>query len=410
MPTAQGFTQADTTATGFRARVATLLLCLAITALEGYDIQAFGVAAPHMMKELGLGPAAQGWIASAAMLGLVAGAFFGSYLSERLGRRPVLMLSVVMFGVFSIVTAMVESAELLFLVRFLAGAGFGGALPITIAIASEIASERRRALTVTTVFCGLPTGAAIVALFARGMGDVVDWRMIFIAGGVPPIVLAPLVLWLISARQPPVPADHRGPVSDLLGEGRATSTLLIWCVFAMTLLLVYLMLNWLPTLVISKGLSAAEGASAAFVFNLASIAGAFALAAIVDKLGFRWPLCAAYLLLAAVIALMAASDQANIVLMLSALAGFLAVGPQCALYALIPSVYPSHARVLGAGAAVGIGRFGSIVGPMIAGQLRDAGYSANEVFLILAPLAFVACLAVFLLGARNLRTSAALAS
>ena len=378
--------------------ILTLLLCFAIACLEGYDIQAFGVAAPHMMTALSLNSAAQGWIASAAMLGLVIGAFGGGYLAERLGRRRVLAASVVLFGIFSIATAYAAQGYLLFMVRLFAGVGFGGAMPTVLATASELGPQRRRALIVTTMFCGLPVGAAVVAILARSLEQ--DWQPIFIIGGLPPLVLAPLTLLLIPGGRIPNSGRLVGPLQDLLGEGRGVGTLLIWITFAVTLMVVYLMLNWLPTLVITKGLSPADGATAAFAFNLASIAGALVLATIVDRLGFRWPLCVAYLLLAAVIALMAASNRAEIVLALSGLAGFLTVGPQCALYALIPGVYPSHARVLGVGAAVGMGRFGSIVGPLVAGQLRAAGYTANEVFVILSPLPLLACLAIFLLGAR----------
>ncbi len=379
-----------------------LLLCFAIVCLDGYDIQAFGVAAPRMMTALHIGSAAQGWVASAAMLGLVVGAFVGGYLSERIGRRRVLAVSVALFGIFSIVTAFTDRVDILFLVRLFAGIGFGGATPIVIALASELAPQKRRALIVTAMFCGLPVGAAVVAILARGM--VSDWRSIFIIGGLPPLALAPLALWLIPERRITEPAAPASPLRDLLGDGRAVSTVLIWIIFAITLMVVYLMLNWLPTLVIKKGLSPADGATAAFAFNLASIVGALVLATIVDRLGFRWPLCAAYLLLAGVTALMGTSDDARIVLALSGLAGLLSVGPQCALYALIPGIYPAHARVLGVGAAVGMGRFGSIVGPLIAGQLRAAGYSANEVFLFLSPLPLVACLAVFLLGARTIQS------
>lgn len=388
---------------GKLGRAATLGLCLAVAALEGYDIQAFGVAAPHMMKELGLGPEQQGWIGSAAMLGLVVGAFFGGYAADRLGRRVVLALSIAVFGLFSVATAVSSDPTMLFVVRFLAGAGFGGAMPNLIAIAADLSSEKRRAMSVTMMFCGLPAGAAIVALFARSMGEATDWRLIFLIGGVVPLALTPLVLWLVPNAAGRAPEEPRGPLRDLLGSGRAAQTGLIWLTFAVTLLVVYLMLNWLPSLAVSKGLSVRDGAAAAMIFNLASIAGALALAPLVDRVGFRWPLCGAYVALAAVMAAMAFGDAPGAVLTLSALAGFLVVGPQCALYALIPSIYPAHARVLGAGAAVAMGRFGSIVGPLVAGELRAGGVSADQVFLLLAPLPLLAAGAILMLGAHQAR-------
>lgn len=376
----------------------TLLLCFAIIGLEGYDIQAFGVAAPHMMTEIGLGLGAQGWIGSAAMFGLIGGAFLGGIVANRVGVRAILICAMLMFGASSILTAFTPQLSLLLLVRCLAGIGFGAALPLVIAVVGEVAPVRHRALAVTMAFCGLPAGAAVVALYSRMMGEVVDWRAIFVSGGVPPILLAPLVLWFIPRRRHIGKAQGDGVVHGLLGEGRALSTLMIWLTFATTLFVSYLMLNWLPSLVISKGLSASDGADAAFAFNIASIVGAVALAGIVDRVGFRMPLLVAYTGLALVLALISLAREPGMVLGLSAMAGLLVVGPQCALYALIPLIYPADARVLGAGAAVGMGRIGSILGPLIAGQLRAGGYSADDVFLFLAPVPLLAALAIHVLA------------
>lgn len=390
--------------------LAVIILCLGIIGLEGYDIQAFGVAAPHMMRELGLGASAQGIIGSAAMVGLIVGAFSGGILSRNLGLRPLLVAATLLFGACSIGTAYAHGETALILVRLLAGIGFGSALPIVIAIASEISPPSRRTITVTLAFCGLPAGAAAVAIYARSMGQNVDWRMIFISGGILPILLTPFILWLIPDR-PVAQKDRSGNlVTDLLGEGRAASALLIWLTFATTLLITYLMLNWLPTLVVAMGQDAANGAMAAFVFNVASIAGAIFIALLVDRLGFKWPLFMAYVSLALVIACFALSSRAEAILFLSALAGFLVVGPQCALYALIPWIYPTHARVLGAGAAVAMGRVGAIIGPLVAGEFREAGYSASQVFLCLAPVPLMAAGAVFLLGSMSTTRQAAKAA
>lgn len=382
---------------GYR-RLLLLWVCVLAAALEGYDIQAFGVTAPAIAAEFDLNPQRQGWLASAAMLGLVVGAFGGGYLADRFGRRLVLAASIILFGVFSLATAAATSEPLLFCARFAAGVGFGGATPNLIAIASDLAPLRRRTLTVTMVFCGLPAGAALVSQLARAMGEAMHWRTIYIVGGIAPLLLIPLVLWLVPRGVALRTATSAGTWRSLFGAGRAGSTLLIWFVFATTLLLVHLMLNWLPSLIIAKGFDGATGATAAMAFNLASIAGAFVLATLVDRKGFRWPLTLTYGLLAAAIVLLAFSERLEWVIALSSAAGFLVVGPQCALYALVTSIYPPGTRVFGAGAAVGMGRFGSILGPVIAGNLRGAGFTADQVLMVIAPLALVAALATFILG------------
>lgn len=376
-----------------------IAICTLIALLEGYDVQAFGVAAPRLVVELALTASQQGWAGSAAMIGLIVGGFLGGWTADRIGRRPVLSISVAMFGFFSVFTAFSGSFETLLLARLATGLGFGGAMPNLIAIASEISAIERRALNVTVVFCGLPAGAALVAMVARLYGPNFDWRSLFVVGGMLPLPLVPTVLYFLPETRPvSTETVDRNVVRALFGESRALKTLLVWSIFMLTLLVVYLMLNWLPTLVIAKGLRPEDGSSAAMIFNLMSIVGAVALAPLVSRFGFRWPLTLAYCVLAAVMMLLAAIEVPWMVLALSGFAGVLVVGPQCTLYALISTIYAQDMRGLGAGAAVGIGRFGSIAGPLVAGELRQAGWSAGKVFLVVAPLALIAAAAVFFLG------------
>ncbi|HEY8616362.1 MFS transporter [Phenylobacterium sp.] len=378
-----------------------VVICFLIAALEGYDIQAFGVSAPKLAPELGLNPGQVGWAASAAMIGLVFGAFGGGWLSDRIGRRPVLTVSVALFGVFSVVSAYAPNYEMLLLARLATGVGFGGAMPNLMAVATEISPPHRRAATVTTMFCGLPAGGAAVALIARFAPDL-DWRTLFLIGGVAPILLAPVIHLLLPETRPAhdPAADHRLGAA-LFGEGRLAATLLLWLVFMLTLVVLYLMLNWLPSLVIAKGLTPQDGSAASLSFNLASIVGALLLGFVVDRAGYRWPLTVTYALLAGVMLLLAQATGLGPVLLLAGLAGFLVLGAQYALYAVAPVLYPPHVRAAGGGAAIGVGRFGSIAGPLLAGELRQIGWSAGEVFALMAPVvlaAGAACLALGFLG------------
>lgn len=361
-------------------------ICFGIAALEGYDIQAFGVAAPHMAPELGLGPAELGWAGSAAMFGLVVGALSGGWLADRFGRRPVLTVSVALFGIFSVVTALAQSFEVLTLARLATGIGFGGAMPNLIAIATEISPPNRRAMTTTSMFCGLPAGGAVVALLAQFGGESLDWRMIFLIGGALPILLAPVVFFFLPETRPAPTEDLDGRVMrGLFAEGRATATLLIWVIFALDLLVTYLLLNWLPTLVVAKGFTAVEGASASFWMNIASVGGALLLGWTADRFGYRWLLVSVYAGLAVALYVLAQATGMPAVIAGSAAAGLTVVGGLYVLYALAPSYYPPHIRAAGAGAAIAVGRLGSIGGPLIAGELRAAGYGPGDVLMALIP-------------------------
>lgn len=380
---------------------ATVALCFAVAVLEGFDIQAIGVAAPRLAPEFGLSPDQMGWVFAISNVGLVIGASLGGWLADRTGRKPVLLGAVVTFGAFTLLTSLVSGFAGLFAVRLLAGLGFGAALPNMMAIAAEISgASSRQASTASTVFCGMPLGGGVSALLTQLLRPDVDWRVLFVAGGVLPLLLAPALFLFMpeTLHRRPQGASTVGVAAALFGEGRATPTLLLWLAFFPTLLILYLILNWLPTLVVAKGLDRSVAPQASLAFNFASVAGALLLGRIVDRFGARAPLALAYAGLIATLVAMGASSSLGAILFWSGLAGFLLLGANYALYGVAASYYPESSRGVGSGASVAIGRVGSIAGPVIAGMLLGAGATAGNVVLYMAPVAAVAGAAVFLLG------------
>ena len=370
-------------------------ICFLVAALEGYDIQAFGVAAPKLIPQLGLGPAEQGWAASAAMVGLVAAAFVGGWLADRVGRKPVLVGSVLIFGLGSLWTAFIHDYEMLLAARLVTGLGFGGALPNLIAMAAELSPPGRRGATTSAMFCGMPVGGTAVALVTRLAGDGLDWRAIFLVGGALPLLVVPLIiLWLPETRPERKAATSTSMFKEILGRDRIGPTLLLWTANFLTLIVLYLMLNWLPTLIVAKGHAATDGAAASLMFNLFGVAGALLVGFLVDRAGYRWSLLVIYALLAGMMFALAGAGQVTALVVFAAAAGFLVHGGLYSLYGLPPRLYPPSVRAAGAGAAVGIGRFGSIVGPVLAGELRHAGWPPGQVFGAMLPVVLVAGAAV----------------
>ncbi|HYJ42801.1 MAG TPA: MFS transporter [Steroidobacteraceae bacterium] len=379
-----------------------IALCMAVAVLEGFDIQAMGVAMPRLGPEFGLDADAKGWLFSVNNIGMVLGAAVGGWLADRTGRRPVLLSAVALFGLFTFWVAIAKSYDALVTARFLAGLGFGAALPNMMAIAAELSSPARRALTASLVFCGLPIGGGTVALLTQVFPPDFDWRTWFIIGGVLPMVLLPGLRWLLPETL--VPEQRQGPkdrtplLEALFGGGRTMPTLLLWLTFLPTLLILYLMLNWLPTLVVAKGLDRAVAPQASLAFNWASVAGALAAGWLVDRFGPRWPLTLAYAgLIASLVALGAATNH-TMIIAYSGIAGFLLLGANYALYGVAPSYYPTIMRGTGSGASVGVGRVGSILGPLAAGIMLSGGQSAVDVVQYMAPVAAVAGIAVFALS------------
>jgi MFS transporter, AAHS family, 3-hydroxyphenylpropionic acid transporter len=372
-----------------------IALCFAVAIPEGYDLQSIGVAAPKLIPALHLAKAQTGWAFSASLFGLIVGAMIGGWLADRVGRKPVLIGSVAAFGVFSLATVLSSDFSSLFLWRLTTGLGLGGAMPNLIAMAREISSPSRRALTSSMMFAALPVGGASAALYARFGAH--GWGDIFVLGGIVPLGLAALVAWkLPETRRPDAQAGaDRQTLAALFAGGRAAATLALWTSFILTNIIVYLLLNWLPTLAVAKGLGASSALFTSVGFNLGGIAGALLLALAVDRLGARWPMAAGYVALVLVMLILAVAHGAILIVALSGAGGFLALGVQYILYGMTPAYYEAETRGATAGAAVGVGRVGSILGPLVGGGLLGAG--AGAVALAMAPVALAAGAGVLLL-------------
>jgi len=378
----------------------TIALCFLVAVVEGFDIQAIGIAAPQLAPQFGLSPGQMGWIFAISNIGLVIGASFGGWFADRVGRKPVFIAAVLIFGVFTLLTTLASTFALLFAVRLCAGLGFGAALPNMMAVAAEISTPERRAVTAAAMFAGMPLGGGSSALLTQVLPPDFDWRVLFIVGGVFPLLLAPALHFFMvetlkrgEARKSRVNAWHA-----LFGEGRASATLLLWLAFLPTLLILYLILNWLPTLMVAKGMGRAVAPQASLLFNFGSVAGALLCAWLVDRYDPRWPLTVAYLgLIGALFALSGATSPAAMVI-LSGAAGFFLLGANYALYGVAPQYYPTHIRGTGSGASVAVGRVGSIIGPLLAGAWLGSGTTASGVVSYLMPVALVAGIAVFWLS------------
>lgn len=375
-----------------------LPVCFAIATLEGFDLQAAGVAAPALGPDLGLSPRQLGLFFSAATFGLILGAVIGGRVSDLKGRRATLLLSVFLFGAFSILTALAWDDTSLIAFRFLTGLGLGGALPSLLAITAETQAPDRRAGAVAILYAGFPTGGAIAALVSMA-GAGMEWRMVFLIGGLAPLLIVPFIALLAIPRAPSTVAGRGREFARLVDRSAIRVSLLLWSAFALALLVLYLLLNWLPTLLISRGLSPGVAAAAQFAFNaVGALAGLATGAALRRWRTERIVLTAFALLILSLAALAAMPATAAAAVMLSAFAGAAMVSVQALLYAQATAAYPPEIRGTGVGAAVAAGRIGSVVGPLLAGMLIAGGRSAPEVLAFLVPLTLVSGICAVLLS------------
>lgn len=381
----------------------TVGLCFLIAVLEGFDIQAMGVAAPRVAQEFGFLPDQMKWIFSISNIGLVIGASLGGWLADKWGRKPVFIMATATFGAFTVLTAKSSSYELFLVIRFLTGLGFGAALPNMMAIAAETSRPERAAITAAMMFCGMPVGGGTSALVTQILPAGYDWRVLFYIGGVLPVLLVPALLKFMPetlVRGTAKQANRVGVMHALFGEGRAVATLLLWLTFLPTLLILYLILNWLPTLVIANGFDPATAPRASMAFNFGSVAGALVFGWLSDRFYYRWPMTFAYLALIGSLLALSANTNPTVTIVLSTAVGFFLLGANYALYGVAPAYYPGAVRGTGSGASVAVGRVGSIMGPLAAGIMLSSGTTASGVVFYMVPVAAVAAVAVFALSFR----------
>jgi MFS transporter, AAHS family, 4-hydroxybenzoate transporter len=414
---------------GFQIKL--LLTCAAVLFLDGFDTQAIGYVAPALAKEWGLTKAALGPVFSAGLFGLMIGALLFGPLADRIGRKKIIIFSTLAFGIGTLATAFIQDVNSLLAIRFLTGLGLGGAMPNAIAMTSEFNPRRRRATMVMIMFCGFSVGAALGGFLAAGLIPQFGWRSVFVVGGLVPLLLVPvLVLRLpesvrflvLTGRAPQQVAQMLGwispkasftaatrfvvhepelagiPVLHLFRGGRTLVTLLLWVVFFMSLLDLYFLSNWLPTVLNDLGASVSAAAVIGSMLQVGGIVGTFALGSIIDRFSFRALALVYFVAVFAVGAIGHLGHSAVLVTLAIFVAGFCIVGGQIAANALAAAFYPTAVRATGVGWALGIGRVGSIVGPLVGGLLLSMKWSAAEVFMTAAGAALCAALAAFFLS------------
>jgi MFS transporter, AAHS family, 4-hydroxybenzoate transporter len=414
---------------GFQIRL--LLTCAAVLFLDGFDTQAMGYVAPALAKEWGLSKAALGPVFSAGLFGLMIGALVFGPLADRVGRKTIIILSTLAFGIGALATAAVQDVTTLLVIRFLTGLGLGGAMPNAIAMTSEFNPQRRRATMVMIMFCGFSVGAALGGMLAAGLIPYLGWRSVFVVGGVAPLIMVPILalklpesvrFLALHGNAPARVAELLGrispttafasdarfvinethlaglPVTHLFREGRAATTLLLWVVFFMSLLDLYFLSNWLPTVLNDLGASVSEAVVIGSMLQVGGVVGTFALGSLIDRFSFRALALVYFGAVFAIGAIGQLSHSAVLVTIAIFAAGFCIVGGQIAANALAAAFYPTSVKATGVGWALGIGRIGSIVGPVVGGVLLEQKWSAAAVFMAAAGAALCAALAAFSLS------------
>jgi MFS transporter, AAHS family, 4-hydroxybenzoate transporter len=414
---------------GLQIRVATL--CTLVQICDGYDINSVGIAVPSLTHAWNLpGPAfttAFLW----SSIGILVGALSSGPIGDRLGRKPLLLASLGIFGMASLASGFADSLLLLSIARFFTGLGIGGAMPGTVALTGDYTPQRLRATVIMATFTGAPLGGFLCGQAAGLLLPSFGWPSIFIVGGIVPLLMVPaLAIWLpesprflaakgkLSPRESALMARlgiapgqtarnaldlaDRNPIAMLFGKGYAMQTVLLWIIFFCSLMNLFLFAYWMPQVLHLTGMTPAEAARATSFRDLGAIFSVLYLGYLIDRSGPEKSLALHYA--AGIVFIGAIALFAMPYLLLAAmifLAGMAIIGSQTGANAACGALYPARMRTSGIGWALGIGRLGGIAAPALGGYLLSLGMAPRQIFLSACGFALIAAVATALLAFRG---------
>lgn len=412
-------------------QIGTIVCCALVSMFDGIDTQSIGVAAPFIADTLGIKIAAFGPIFSSTLVGATIGAASFGPLADRLGRKTLLLVAIALIGVFTVLTALAHSVATLMFFRMMAGLGLGGATPCYIALTSEFAPARLRATLVTLMWSAFPLGGMLGGLLNSYLLVTIGWRAIFFIGGIAPLVFALFLLWylpesikfLLVRRNDSVAVagivarmrialiggqqrffvDEKhlpgAPIKHLFTEGRAIGTLLLWVPFFMGFGILTVATLWTPALLRLNGIAPAATAFVIAFNGLGGFLGQSTAGRLMERFGVLIILFPAFVLgTAATVGLGYGASSVMLAATFIGLIGlFLGLGTGGAI-ALAALIYPTPIRSTGVGWGMAMGRFGQIVGPLIAGALLGAGWTADRIMMLIAGGGVIAAVFVLLLA------------
>ncbi len=407
-------------------QIQVLLICFLLNMLDGYDVLSMAFAAPPLAQDWSLSPQRLGIVFSAGVLGMTLGAMFLAPLTDRIGRRSMVLYAVTGMGVSMLATAYVNNLAALVTLRILTGLGIGAMLASLTSMVSEFFPDRHRNLAVGINLAGYPLGATIGGFIAAQLIPHFGWQGVFIFGGIATLAVLPLCWFLLPesvhyllCRRPKQALDRANRVLErleiptleqlpelevepatpnvqaLLGPAHRELTLQLWTGFFLTFGTLYFLLSWIPKLLVDAGLPLDQAIYASVAFNLGGAAGNVGI----GWVSGRWGLQRSVLLFSCTAALalvvMALLPLAvAVLLVIAAILGFFQQGGLVGFYAMAARVYPAEIRTTGIGWSIGLGRFGAVIGPYLGGVLIAVGWSMGSLFIFFAvPLVFAGMVA-----------------
>ncbi|MEQ1448998.1 3-(3-hydroxy-phenyl)propionate transporter MhpT [Acinetobacter lwoffii] len=380
-------------------KILTIFLCFWVAFFEGFDLQAPGIAAKGIAASFGLDQIQMGYVFSLGVFGMLFGAFFGGRIADYLGQKKVLMLSVTIFGLFMSLTAIAPSIEVLYAARFFTGLGLGAAMPTMISVVGDEATEANRGKLNSLMYCGLPVGTIFVAGLAMLLPEI-QWQTLFLIGGLTPLALIPLMAFILKDK-PKVNAEVQvsgeavpGMAEVLFKQRQYKNTVPLWVGFFFTLMINYILISWLPNLLMEQGLQKQQAFLVMLVFQVGAVIGTLSLGYLLDRLKLWQMATIIYSGLFVALVLLFTTTSIPLLILAGVMGGIFSTGGQSILYGISPIFYSGAGKVTGVGSAISLGRLGAMTGPLLTGKILALGLGTTGILVASLPAVVVSAVAV----------------
>jgi benzoate transport len=399
-----------------RLQMAAVAITVGLNALDGFDVLSISFASPGILKEWGLTRGALGIVMSMELIGMAVGSLFIGQIADRIGRRPTLLGCLVLMTVGMFMATTVKGPIDLSIWRVITGLGIGGVLAAINAVAAEFSNHRRRDFSVSIMSIGYPVGAVVGGTIAAILLRTYDWRSVFYFGSAVTAAFIPLVLafvpesihWLTRKQPkgalekinrtlarmghppitelPQIASEERKRTStDIFSPRLIGTTITVAVAYFFHIMTFYFILKWIPEIVTRQGFEASSAAGVLVWTNVGGATGGAVLGLLTLRFGVRG-LTIGAMVLSTVMVIVFGRTPPDLqkLSFISACAGFCTNAAIVGMYAIFARAFPTHARASGTGFGIGVGRGGSVVAPIIAGFLFDAGVGVPGVAAVMA--------------------------
>ncbi|EZP74497.1 Major facilitator superfamily MFS_1 [Sphingomonas paucimobilis] len=412
-----------------RMQIAAIILCILLNALDGFDVLAISFASPGIAAEWGVDRAALGIVLSMELIGMAGGSVLLGNLADRIGRRPTILLCLIVMASGMLAATFSNSVVSLSAVRLVTGLGIGGMLACTNAMVAELANARTRSLAVALMAAGYPIGAILGGSIASMLLVAGGWRDVFLFGAIVTGIFLPLAFFLlpesigfllqkrpqdvlakvnallvrmghsaVDALSPPDAAAPKASFAALFSPGLLRITLLLTASYFAHIMTFYFILKWVPKIVVDMGFAPSAAGGVLVWANVGGLGGALLLSMLSWRIPVRVLVIAA-MLISAVMVTLFGQGQSSLsgLALVAAAAGFFTNAGVVGLYAIIAQSFPTSVRGGGTGVVIGIGRGGAALGPIIAGLLFSLNFGLPLVALVMGCGSLFAAAALLML-------------